>query len=217
MEADRFVCNGRAAGSDLGQPTAWNYAPQGAGSGGFNGPVSIAVDSRNGNLYVADFGNNRVLRIPAPFSNPAGTAPDNVYGQPDLNTVKPNSSGISDQSLKGPGGVAFDGSGNLWVADNGNNRLLRFPSAVLDTNNAAADIVLGQTGFTVGVKDSGGKVSATGFDFAYPGAVPIGMAFDAAGMLYASDFNNARVLKFAPPFTSGEAATAVIGQTGFTQ
>src|SRR5262249_25405315 len=52
----------------LGQPSAQNSNALGIGVKGLNLPVGMAVDPANGNLYVADFGDNRVLRFPAPFA-----------------------------------------------------------------------------------------------------------------------------------------------------
>src|SRR5262245_39159217 len=46
----------------LGQPGPQYSRPLGIGARGFNAPLGMAVDPRTGNLYVADFGNNRVLR-----------------------------------------------------------------------------------------------------------------------------------------------------------
>ena len=47
----------------LGQPGPQYTNPLGIGTKGFNAPVGVAVNPLNGDLYVADFGNNRVLRI----------------------------------------------------------------------------------------------------------------------------------------------------------
>jgi len=45
---------------------------------------------------------------------------------------------------------------------------------------------------------------------------PRGIAFDDNGSLYVADPLYSRVLVFAPPFSSGMNATAVIGQPNFT-
>ena len=47
-------------------------------------------------------------------------------------------------------GLAVDDSGNLWVADSGNGRVLRFPApfSVAAGTTQTADMVLGQSSFT---------------------------------------------------------------------
>src|SRR3954454_6149069 len=52
----------------LGQPGPQYTNPLGIGTKGFNAPVGLAVNPLNGDLYVADFGNNRVLRFLPPFA-----------------------------------------------------------------------------------------------------------------------------------------------------
>jgi uncharacterized protein (TIGR03437 family) len=156
--------------------------------------------------------NNRVVRFPDPFSNATAVEPDAVLGQPDFSRI---TAAANRNTLNRPRAVAFDASGNLWVADSGNNRVVRFnASALADPMQPEMDLVVGQADFTSGTANARGNVSASGFD------APSGIAFDTAGNLYVSDFNNSRVLKFAGPFgTSSQipaAATAVWGQSNFT-
>jgi uncharacterized protein (TIGR03437 family) len=202
--------NGEPAALTLGQATARNSTALGIGVKGFGSPWSVAVDPVTGNLYVADPGNNRVLRFPKPFSNPARVEPDAVFGEPDFNTRTANSGGISAHSMSAPLGVAFDSHANLWVADTGNNRVLRFLAAVLNDQSPAADLVLGQPDFHSAAANAGKDVSAAAFN------TPTALAFDAHGDLYVSDSVNARVLKFPAPFTPASAATLVYGQPELT-
>jgi sugar lactone lactonase YvrE len=82
-------------------------------------PAGSVLDS-NGNLYVGDTGNNRVLFYPR-----GSTTPTRVYGQGgSFATAGNNQGGISANSLNNPYGVALDSSGNLYVADLLNNRVL---------------------------------------------------------------------------------------------
>ena len=80
----------------------------------------ITFDAGN-RLWVADTTNNRVLMFNPPFTN--GMNADLVVGQSDFNT---QSYGASMNRLRQPQGISFDPSGNLWVADSGNNRVLRY-------------------------------------------------------------------------------------------
>jgi uncharacterized protein (TIGR03437 family) len=172
-------------------------------------PEGLAVDPATGNLYVADSLNNRILRFPAPFSNPGNFTPDAVIGQADFTT---NGANASAAGLNQPQGLAFDAAGNLWVADAANNRVVRFPSAVLDGRSAPqADLVAGQKDFGTSAANAGGSVSASGLNS------PRGVALDPQNNLYVSDFQNARVIRFPGPVTaSNPAATLVLGQVNFT-
>jgi len=195
----------------LGQSSPQITSPMGIGSKGFNMPVQLAVDPMTGNLYVADYNNNRVLRFPSPFDNPTRVEPDAVYGQPSFTTL--TASAASATSLRQPRSVAFDSAGNLWVADMGNNRVLRFSAGTLNnTAPVAADTVIGQRDFMSAAADAGSTISNSGFD------VPAGIAFDGQNNLYVADFNNTRVLRFAAPLgptTTNFAASLVWGESGF--
>ncbi|HEY7617159.1 MAG TPA: NHL repeat-containing protein, partial [Terriglobales bacterium] len=206
----RSYQNGDAPTLVLGQPSPQQSTALGIGVRGFSLPLGLAVDPTNGNLYVADSGNHRVLRFPNPFANPSRIEPDAVYGQPNFTSRTANSGGITSASMNRPRGVAIDSAGNLWVSDSGNHRVLRFNAAVLDSLTPEADLVIGQKDFNSGGANRGGTVSAASFDS------PVGLAFDSQGNLYVADFTNARVLRFTAPFGPDAAATLVFGQSNFT-
>jgi uncharacterized protein (TIGR03437 family) len=195
----------------LGQPGPQSSVPLGIGVKGFNGPYGLAVDPTNGNLYVADTGDNRVVRYLSPFDNPTRIEPDAVYGQP--NFTNRSAGGASPTSMNAPRGVVVDSSGNLWVADSGNHRVLRFGAATLNTAApVAADTVIGQKDLFSGTANAGGNISAIGLD------TPLAVAFDPAGNLYVADFRNNRVLRFPAPLgpaTGNPAANGVWGQSNF--
>jgi tripartite motif-containing protein 71 len=79
----------------------------GSGQGEFDSPRALAVD-RQGQIYVADYGNNRIEKL----------APDGSFltqwGVPRS---------ARNGHFRGPTGVAVDGAGNVYVVDNGNNRV----------------------------------------------------------------------------------------------
>jgi hypothetical protein len=145
------------------------------------------VDS-NGNLYVADSGNNRILYFPA-----GSTTATRVYGQATFTTSTP---GTSATALKLPSGVALDGGGNLYVADNYNNRVLYFPAG-----STTATVVYGQGSFTTNTPGT----SATAL------SNPQGLALDGSGNLYVADYSNNRVVYYAAGSTT---ASRVYGQGG---
>jgi len=198
----------------LGQPGPQYSRPYGIGTKGFNGPLGMAVDPTTGNLYVADTGNNRILRFPAPFSNLSRAEPDAVYGQPGFTTF---TAGTTKALLNAPRALAFDSGGNLWVADTGNHRILRFGAATLNNLTPPdADTVIGQKDFFSGAANRGGTgttpISGSGFN------TPTGLIFDSTGNLYVSDYSNARVLEFSAPLgptNVDPTASDVVGQPGF--
>jgi uncharacterized protein (TIGR03437 family) len=225
--ATSFV-NGQAADLVLGQPNLVTtfpvVLPPATGqtlSTGLQTPSGIAVDTQ-GNVYVLDAANNRILRFPKPFAQTGNQIPDLVIGQPSFATDGVNQGGISASTLSFTfsGGVlqafiAFDSSGNLWVADSGNNRILRFNATVLGNPAApgpAADIVLGQTDFATGTYNpptaSNPQTSLTSF------TTPSGIAFDSAGRLFAVESvstSRGRILMWAPPFYIGQPASRLLG------
>lgn len=206
----RSYQTGDAPSIVLGQPSAHGTQPLGIGIKGLVAPLGIAVDPTSGNLYVADFGDNRVVRFANPFAHQNRVEPDAVYGQPGFSSRGSNAGGLARSSLNGPRAVAFDSAANLWIADTGNHRVLRYNASALDALSPSADIVLGQKDMVSGGSNrSGGGVSAASFDS------PAGLIFDQQGNLYVADFANARVLRFNAPITMDESASTVYGQTSF--
>ncbi|HTQ54504.1 MAG TPA: hypothetical protein VMI94_08600 [Bryobacteraceae bacterium] len=210
----------------LGQPDSNTTFPN--SNGGLYYPSGLLVDPK-GNLYVADAGNNRVLRYPAPFANTAHETPDIVLGQPDKFTSRRGNQGGSPSAqtlclaLLQPGdpycpsgagpfiaSMAMDSNGNLFVADAGNSRVLRFPSSSLTSGatDPAADIVIGQASFTAVV----GPMGQTDRNVLL---TPAGLAFDAEGHLFVTDGVNRLVVYPAsvssPTATSNIAAIRLAG------
>ena len=116
---------------------------------------NMAIDGF-GNLYVPDYYNNRVVRYDWPtYVN--GKRASYVWGQADFNSRLPNRNSSSlpaDDTLNfssadavyKTAGVGIDPWGNLWVADQFNHRVLRFPN-VNGVPAAHADVVFGQSDF----------------------------------------------------------------------
>jgi hypothetical protein len=236
--------NGQMADVVVGQVdffTTWaqgpGITPYAPGQGtslqsGLYSPTGLAVDG-NGNLYVADSGNNRVLRYPKPFTN-ADHIPDLVIGQPGFNSRISNYTGqvaaqgiyLSSSSTAWQSNIAFDGSGNLWMTDPGNRRVLEFLAADLAKGGGGltAALEIGQADFTslkTNLNSGATGANATADQFVQPSAI----AFDPQGRLFISDYDPgnpvqfSRVLVFAPPFTNAMAATRIMGvlpQTALT-
>ena len=101
----------------------------GTGASGFGGdggsatssllsfPRGVAVDG-SGNVYIADWGNHRVRKVDSSgiISTIAGTGSRGFGGDGGSATLA---------LLWGPERVTVDGSGNVYIADTGNNRVRR--------------------------------------------------------------------------------------------
>ncbi|EQA38269.1 NHL repeat protein, partial [Leptospira inadai serovar Lyme str. 10] len=125
-----------------------------------------------------------------------------VYGQPDFTSNTANNGGISATSANNPTGVALDSSGNVYITEFYNNRILRFPSG-----STTADKVYGQAGsFTTNTANKGGSVNENTL------YAPVHLSFDVSGGLYVADAYNDRALYFPPGSTT---ATKVFGQPNF--
>ncbi|MDT5350607.1 MAG: serine/threonine protein kinase, bacterial, partial [Mycobacterium sp.] len=156
---------------------------------GLDSPWGVAVDSA-GAVYVADAGDNRVLKLAA------GSATQSV---------------LPFTGLQGLMGVAVDSAGNVYATDNSSNRVLKLAAG------SSTPTVLPFTGLTApcGVAvDSVGNLyvtavgnhqvlklaagSATPTVLPFTGLHgPTGIAVDSAGNLYVNDEGNNRVLKLA--------------------
>ncbi len=171
-----------------------------------NGPLGLALDAA-GNLWVADALNNRVLRFPNAITVASGAATaDKVLGQANFTTN--GGAATDDNSFDGPVDVLLNSTGDLFVADQQNRRVLRFNSVAGKADGASADVVIGQVDFTT--NDGNQSASVLGN--------VSGLALDGSGNLYVADSENHRVLRFPADstVTSGRAATAVLGQTNST-
>jgi uncharacterized protein (TIGR03437 family) len=219
--------NGQPADLVLGQADLVSTRPQGPAasrSAGISSPGGVAVDAK-GNVYVVDAGNNRILRFPQPFAQTGSPLPDMALGQTTFSTNAANQGGISASTLAltataANGGstvtlqayITFDASGNLWVSDAGNNRVLRFNASALaqGSSGPAADIVLGQPDFVTGIYNPGANplLSLTSF------ATPSGIAFDSKGRLFVCESvasSRGRILVWTPPFATSQAAADLLG------
>ena len=174
--------------------------------------VTMAVDDE-GALFVPDSFNNRILKYDNPFET--DSVADAVWGQTNYNNIlcnkgfmRPTAKSLCLHSHSNRfqvtyygNGVSLDAAGNMWVADGGNNRVLRFPvDPATGTIDVTADVALGQIDM---------ERANTGDD---PGELhsPSAVAFDSNGWLYIADSGNNRLLVFEPPFKSGMLASRVI-------
>ncbi len=139
----------------------------------FSLPRDVAVDG-SGNLYIANRSNHRIHKVDAAgiISTVAGT------GTPSYNC---DNGEANAAQLYAPQGVAVDGSGNLYIADSGNNCIRKVDAAGIISTVAG-------TG-TRGYNGDGGPATTAQLNG------PLGVAVDAAGNLYIADSDNARIRK----------------------
>jgi len=182
--------------------------------GGIWSAKGLLVDD-SGNLWVSDNVNNRVLRFPAPIVGDGTDTADKVVGQANFTSGSVNRGGsVAANSLSDPAGLSFDVSGNLWIADAGNNRVLRFPAPIVGDGSDAADKVVGQANFTSGSVNRGGGVDGTAANsLSKPAQILI-----KDNNLYITDRNNIRIIRFTAPIVGNGSDNAdwIIGQSNFT-
>ena len=142
-----------------------------ATSAQLNQPGGVAVDAA-GNVYIADTVNNRIRKV-------ANGVISTVAGNGTLGYSGDDGPATSAQ-LSWPAGVAVDSAGNLYVADQNNNRIRKVSNGVITT--VAGNGTPGYSG------DNGPATSAKLYG-------PKGVAVDSAGNLYIADTSNQRIRK----------------------
>ncbi|WP_299248801.1 T9SS type A sorting domain-containing protein [uncultured Cytophaga sp.] len=153
----------------------------------FDLPAGITRDVL-GNFYVADFANNKIRKI-----TPSGL----------VSTVAGSTKGYTDGSgsnvqFGNPTGVACDNLGNIYVADNVNNRIRKIDALGVVTTFAGSNNL---------------QMSKDGYGTAADFYNPTGICFDPHGYLYVADENNNRIRRITaptaglPPVSTGIANT----------
>jgi hypothetical protein len=151
----------------------------------FTFPIGIASDT-NGSIYVADTGNHKIRKI---------------TGAGVVSTLAGGTLGFADGAgslakFYNPAGIAVDGGGNLYVADNSNSRIRKITSAGVVSTLAGS----GLAGFADGAGTSA-KFST-----------PNGVAVDGNGNVYVGDYSNQRIRKITSAgVVSTLAGSGVLG------
>ncbi|MEI7436319.1 MAG: MBG domain-containing protein, partial [bacterium] len=155
-------------------------------------PYGLALDTA-GNLYVADYNNNRIRRIGTDgiITTVAGTGTSGFSGDGGQAT---------SAQLYGPVGVTVDSSGAIYVADYNNCRIRKI----------GADGIIRTIAGTVTAGYNGDGIAATNAQLNHP----FRMAVDAQGVVYVADYANNRVRRIG---TDGIIQTvAGTGTAGFS-
>lgn len=157
----------------------------GTGNGGFSGdggtatdaelsfPRAVALDGA-GNLYIADMGNHRVrmVDVDGDITTFAGSGEHGFAG---------DGGAAVDAAFQYPADLSFDGSGNLYVADQQNDRIRRVDPAGVITTVAGSG--------TRSFSGDGGQATDAELN------LPEGVLADASGNVYVADTGNNRVRK----------------------
>jgi sugar lactone lactonase YvrE len=161
------------------------------------GPIRDVTVDGSANVYVADTSEYTIRRITPQglVSTIAGTG--GLAGTND---------GIGAQArFSGPQGVVADQNGNLFVADSA-GRVVRMLTSTVPS---------GQTNWKVvtiaGQPDVIGSADGTNGEATF--SYPRGLAVDAAGNLYVTDFSNNNLRKMTPQGTNW-VVTTLAGQAG---
>ncbi len=177
-----IIGTGRAGFSGDGGP---------ATAADINAPKCVALDD-SGNMYVADWLNNRVRKVEA-STGIITTVAGNGYTGFSGDGFPATSSNLED-----PYRVALDKAGNFYIADGSDNRI-RWVNCKTGIMYTIAGN--GQAGFF----GDGGPASASELDY------PPGLAFDHEGNLYVADLRNNRVREISITYTGSSTLSDTPG------
>ena len=165
-----------------------SYANGPANNSSFNLPNGVAVDS-NGNVYVADMGNNMIRKIDA-----AGTTVSTIAGSGQLETPTNVGDG-QDPTLatfNAPRGVAVDSQNNIFIADTADSTTTsghRIRKIDVITNKISTIAGKG----TPGTSPDGTIATNANLN------TPMSVAVDSIGSVYYAEYMNGLVRKITYP------------------
>lgn len=187
-------------------------------------PTGVAID-KNGNLFIADYNNQRIRMIScATVTSTGGVCPTNsgqtagdIYTVAGTGTAGYNGDGVAatNANLYYPYGVATDTDGNLYIADQYDERVRRvacgtgISGCVLPSGETIAFIYTIAGDGTAGY--SGDSGAATSAELYFPSTVSVANSGD----LFIDDQYNFRIREVSCVTTTstGGACTASTGQT----
>lgn len=153
-------------------------------------PVSVVKDG-SGNIYISDQGNHRIRKIAAATGNITTIAGSSTSG------YSGDGGAATSAKLYYPYGIAVDGSGNVYIADQANNRIRK---VTVSTGVITTIAGSGTAGF------SGDGSAATSAQLNNPSAI----AIDGSGNVFIADQYNQRIRKI----TASTGNISTIAGTG---
>ena len=142
-------------------------------------PKSLAVNPVSHDVALADYNSNLVETV--------------FFATGAIETVAGMSHFAGDNGpaalavFNGLESVAADSQGNLYMADVGNNRIRRIDTNGIITTVAGSGII--------GFSGDGGPATAASLSLKHAAPFSNGLAVDASGNLYISDYGNGRIRK----------------------
>lgn len=191
------------------------FADGAGGQASFHTPSSLAIDSE-GNLYVADTGNNRIRKV----------TPEGVVSTIAGNGTAGYVDGAAAQAqFNGPIGVAVDVNGSVYVADTYNDRIRKISidgqvTTLAGSFNTPCAVVVASDGSGI-VADTGnnqiqkispdGSVSTLTINHTELSR-PIGLAITYDNFLYVTELDRSRVIQVTPDNASYTIASGDFNQ-----
>ena len=203
------------------------YTIAGNGTAGYSGdgglgtdaqlrnPTSVAVNG-SGDVFIADSNNNRIR-----YLDSSGNI--TTYGGTGTQSFRENEGPVSSATLSTPRGVAGDGSGHLYIADEGNHRIRMVPAF---GGTFYGQAMTGEYIYTIAGTSTHGFSGDGGAPTSAELNLPFCVSVDGAGHLYIADVQNHRIrmipattdTHFGVAMTAGNiyavAGTGTIGYSG---
>jgi sugar lactone lactonase YvrE len=184
-----------------------------------NNPTAVAVD-KAGNIFIADWGNNRIRKVSADSGIISTIAGNGTAGNGG------DQGPASAAFLNSPFGITLDGAGNLYIADAGNNCVRKITSGtgiittLVSKLNTPTCVALGDSGNlyiadqgnnrilkvntitekAIVIAGKGGAGDYSGDDDLATAAElwsPTSLILDSQGNIYFTDRNNNRIRKIS--------------------
>jgi len=217
--------NGNARVREINVASGIITTAAGNGANGYSGDGGISTSAEinnigglasdnNGNLYIADTGNNVVREVKRVAGSITGTI-STIAGNGTAGYSGDGGAATSAE-LDAPSRLITDAANNIYVADSSNNRVRKINAAVATIGTIAG---IG----TAGYSGDGGVATSAELNN------PVGLAFDSANGLYVSDSGNNRIRKlnltmsalnyptptmYESPDTADDPQTAILSNIG---